>query len=153
MARQFEVQYIRSYTDGTAARKLDMPQPRKTARKRPVQKVKRIVLHIDPVAIMGIAMAMIMLVLMSVGCVKLLAAQQDMATMNDYVHTLREENVQLQEQYDAGYDLENVRQTALALGMVPMEQVTQISIRVQVPQEPQPDGWEQLRVFLAGLFA
>ena len=153
MARQFEVQYIRSYTDGTAARKLDMPLPRKAAHKRPAQKAKRIVLHSDPVAIMGIAMAVIMLVLMSVGCVKLLSAQQDMAVMNDYVQTLRQENIQLQDEYDAGYDLEKVRQTALALGMVPVDQVKQVSIRVQVPQEPQPDGWEQLRIFLAGLFA
>ncbi|MBQ3252805.1 MAG: hypothetical protein IJB02_06195 [Oscillospiraceae bacterium] len=153
MARQFDVQYIRSYTDGTAARKMEMPQPRKTAHKRTAKKMKRIVLHIDPVAILGIVMAVLMLVLMSVGCVRLLSAQQDMTEMNAYVQMLRQENVQLQEEYEAGYDLENVRQTAMALGMVPMDQVQQISIQVNVPQQAQPDGWEQLRVFLAGLFA
>ena len=153
MARQVDIQYIRSYTDGTAARKLDMLLPREPVRKRPVKKAKRIVLHIDPVAILGITMAAIMLVLMSVGCVKLLSAQRDMNSMDAYVQDLRHENVQLQEQYDAGYDLENVRQTALALGMVPVEQVAQVTIHVNVPEQVQPDGWEQFRMFLAGLFA
>ena len=153
MARQFDVQYIRSYTDGTAARKLDVPTPQKAVRRTAAVKRKKIVIHIDPVAIMGITMAVVMMVLMAAGFTKLLDAQNEMVQMEAYVQTLQQENERLQQEYDAGYDLENVRQTALALGMVPMEDVSQVSIRVSVPHEPQPSGWEQFCTFLSGLFA
>ena len=73
--------------------------------------------------------------------------------MDAYVQTLRQENAVLQEAYDANCDLESVRQTAQALGMVPVEQVKQVTIRVQTPEPAQPSGWEQIRLFLAGLFA
>ena len=73
--------------------------------------------------------------------------------MDAYVQSLRQENEALQKEYDAGYDLENVKQTAQALGMVPMEQVKQVTIHVEAPQQVQPSRWEQIRLFLAGLFA
>ena len=153
MARQFDVQYIRSYTDGTAARKLDVPQTVKAARRSAAPKKKKIVIHIDPLAIIGITMAVVMMVLMAAGFTRLLGAQEEMVQMQAYVQTLHQENDRLQQEYDAGYDLENVRQTALALGLVPMEQVSQVSIRVSVPPQEQPSGWEQFYTFLAGLFA
>ena len=153
MARQFDVQYIRSYTDGTAARKLEVPQTAKPVRRSAAPKKKKIVIHIDPLAIIGITMAVVMMVLMAAGFTKLLDAQEEMAQMQSYVEYLQQENSSLQQQYDAGYDLENVRQTALALGLVPMEDVPQISIRVSVPPQEQPSGWDQFRTFLAGLFA
>jgi len=153
MARQFDVQYIRSYTDGTAARKLDVPQTVRSVRRSAAPKKKKIVIRIDPLAILGITVAVVMMVLMAAGVTKLLGAQEEMLQMQSYVQTLNQENDRLQQEYDAGYDLENVRQTALALGMVPVENVSQVTIRVSVPPQEQPSGWEQLRTFLAGLFA
>ena len=153
MARQFDVQYISAYTDGSAARKLEIPKPRKTARKNTAKRSKKIVLHIDPMAILGILVAGVMMIALTVGVVKLLNARQELEAMDAYVQTLRQEHVALQEEYDAGYDLETVRQTAQALGMVPVEQVKQITIQVQTPETAQPSGWEQIRLFLAGLFA
>ena len=153
MARRFDVQYINAFTDGNAARKLELPQPRKTTHKRTAKHPKRIVLYVDPVAILGILVAGVMMVLLAVGTVKFLNVRNDMTAMDGYVHTLRQEHAALQEEYDAGYDIEHVRQTALALGMVPMEQVQQVQIQVQLPQQEQPDKWEQLRTFLSGLFA
>ena len=67
MARQFDVQYLCGYTDGTAARKIEMPKPRKAARKNTAKRSKRIVLQIDPLAIMGTLVAGVMLVLLTVG--------------------------------------------------------------------------------------
>ena len=153
MARQFDVQYISAYTDGNAARKLELPKAPKTTRKRTARRSKKIVIHVDPLAIMGILVAGIMMIAMAAGVYKLVNARQEMMAMDAYVQSLRQENTALQEEYDTGYDLENVRQTALALGMVPVEQVEQITIQVQVPQQEQPGGWEQIRTFLAGLFA
>ncbi len=154
MARQFDVQYLGGYVDGSAARKIEMPKPRKTVRQRTARRSsKKIVLRIDPLAILGTMVACVMMVLLVTGFVRLMDARQDMEAMQAYVQTLREENAALQEEYDAGYDLEHVRLTAQALGMVPVEQVQQISIYVQEPVQEEPDGWEQIRMFLAGLFA
>ena len=153
MARRFDVQYISAYTDGNAARKLELPQPRKNARKNAAKRSKRIVLHIDPVAILGIVVACMMMVFLAVGTVRLFDARKDMTAMDTYVHTLRQENTSLQEAYDASYDIEQVRQTALALGMVPAQQVERVRIQVQVPQTEEPSRWDQFRTFLAGLFA
>ena len=153
MARQFDVQYISAYTDGSAARKLEMPKPRKSAKKNNAGRSKKIVLHIDPVATMAILVAGIMLIALTAGVLKLVDARHELAAMDAYVQTLRQENTALQEAYDAGCDLERVKQTAQALGMIPVEQVKQVAIRVQTPEPMQPSGWEQIRLFLAGLFA
>ena len=154
MARQFDVQYISAYTDGSAARKLELPKPRKSTRRKPsARRSKKIVLYVDPLAILGILVAGIMMIALTVGVCKLVDARQEMLAMDSYVQTLRQENAQLQEEYEAGYDLEDVRQTALALGMVPAEQAQHVQVQVQIPQPEQPSGWEQIRTFLAGLFA
>lgn len=153
MARQFDVQYLGGYMYGSAARKIEEPKPRKTARKRSAKQNKPIIFRVDPLALLGIAVACVMLLLLVGGFTKLMDARQELATMDAYVQTLRQENAALQEEYDAGYDLENVQKTALALGMVPAEQVQHVTIQVQVPEQAPPSGWEQIRMFLAGLFA
>ena len=154
MARRFDVQYISAYTDGNAARKLELPQPRKTARKHTSKHSKRIVLQFDPVAIMGILVACVMMVFLAVGTVRLLDARKDMAAMDAYVHTLRQENASLQEAYDASYDIEQGRQTALALGMIPQQEATHISIEIEPPVvEEQITLWQRIGTFLTGLFA
>ena len=51
-------------------------------------------------------------------------------------------------------DMDRIERTAMALGMVPKDQVT--CIRIQVPQEiveEQPGAWERFTTFLSGLFA
>ena len=154
MARQIDVQYLGGYVNGSTACKVEAPKPRRVTRKHTAkQNNKRIVLRIDPLAIMGTAVACVMMVLLIVGSVKLMDARQELAAMDAYVQTLRQENVALQEEYNAGYDLEHVEKTALALGMVPVEQVQHITIRVQEPEVVQLSGWEQIRLFLVGLFA
>ena len=153
MARQFDVQYLGGYMDGSAARKLEMPKPRTAPRKKRNARNKRIVVYVDPLAILGILVAGIMMVLLVAGVVNRMEARQELARMDAYVQSLRQENIALEEEYEAGYDLDHVEQTALALGMVPMDQIQRVSIHVPQPVEPEPSGWEQIRVFLAGLFA
>ena len=153
MARQFDVQYLGGYIDGSAARKLEMPKPRKATRKKHTARNKRIVVYVDPLAILGILVAGIMMVLLIAGVVNRMEARQELAQMDAYVQSLRRENVALEEEYEAGYDLRHVEQTALALGMVPMDQIERVSIHVPHPVAPEPSGWEQIRLFLAGLFA
>ena len=154
MARQPDVQYIRLYTDGSAARKLELVSPVRKAKAPRAKKQKKIILHIDPVAIFGILTAFVMLIVMASSYYNLNQAQENAAAMESYVQELREENAALWERYEAGYDLEEVERTALALGMVPTEQVEQVSVQVTLPEaQPTPNAWERLCTFLAGLFA
>lgn len=154
MARHPDVQYIRFYTDGSAARKTAPVAPLKTIKLPRVRKHKRIVLHIDPIAISGIIMAAVMLILMLVGVAQLTAARQELQTMQTYVQTLQQEQATLEVTYHEGYDLEAVEKTALALGLVPKEQVRHVTIQVpQVQIEEEPGAWERFYTFLTGLFA
>ena len=74
--------------------------------------------------------------------------------MESYVERLQAQNEALTETYKAGYDLQEVQKMALALGMVPQEQVEHVTISVSVPQiEEAPGTWERFTTFLTGLFA
>ena len=154
MARHLDVQYVQFYTRGNAACKVAPVAPMPTAKLPRVKKQKRIVLHIDPVAVAGIVMAAFMLVLMAVGVIQLHNAKQSVATLENQVDTLWEEHRQLNAAYEDGYDILDVEKTALALGMVPKDEVTQIVMQVPVsPQEKEPGAWERIYTFLTGLFA
>ena len=154
MAQQPDIQYIRYYTDGSAARKVAPLAPLKTLKLPKIRLKKRITLHVDPLAIAGILMAVVMMVLMAVGVANLNTASQQLQTMESYVQTLTEENVQLNNAFHEGYDLEEIRTTALALGMVPKDQVQHVTIRIPAEiVEEKPSSWERFYTFLTGLFA
>jgi hypothetical protein len=153
MARQFDVQYVSFYTEGSAARKVAPVSPWKEAKIHKARRNPKIVLHIDPVAIMGMATAAVMLVMMIVGVVQLRQTQQQVAVMEAYVDTLREENTTLMSNYQKGYNLEDVETMALALGMVPNTEVRTVHMDVPVVEVEEPSSWEQVWIFLTGLFA
>lgn len=153
MARKTDIQYIRLYTDGSAARKLQPVTPWKTAKLPKVNKNKRITLSVDPVATVGIVVAAVMLILMMVGVGRLRVAQQQAAVMEQYVETLQNNNRVLQDTYDS-IDLDEVERMALALGMIPEEQAQHVTMKVPATQiAEEPGAWEQVWIFLAGLFA
>lgn len=157
MTLQPDILYVPYCYDGTAARKV---QPRRA----PVQQAKRpqvnrrrrkkTVVRIDPVAVLATAVACVMLICMAVGMVRLNNVDAETAQYETYLNYLHEENAVLQEQYHESYDAEDVRQKALAMGMVPKEQIPEVVIQVQTPtQEEEVGFWEQIGTFLAGLFA
>ncbi len=154
MARQPDIQYIRYVTDGSAARKVAPVVPLKTMKLPRIKINKRITLRVDPLAFAGIFMSAVMIVLMAVGVVQLRVAQTQLQNMESYVQELEQENVQLRDTFEQGYDIEQIERTALALGLVPEDQVTHITVRVaQPPVEEEAEGWEKIGIFLAGLFA
>ncbi len=154
MAQRTDIRYIQFYTDGSAARKVEPVAPLKTIKLPKIKKQKRITVCINPIAVASIAMALVMAVLIVVGMVQLNTARQEMLTMSAYVDTLQQENVQLQEAFTEGYDIEQIQRTALALGLVPKEQVQHICVRMPQIEEPaEPTAWERFTTFLAGLFA
>jgi len=156
MQRGTTVQYVQFYTAGSAACQVTPVVPlRKTAQPKP-RTHKKLVLRIDPVAALGMVVAVVMLALMISGIVNLVAVQEQTAVMEQYVQSLQEENAALKAEYTAGYDVAEVERMALALGMVPCEQAQQVTLQLSVPQEPVTQNlsfWDRIGVFLAGLFA
>lgn len=132
MANRKPVQYIQFYTDGSAARQ---PEIRPLKKKNPAPKPRKAprvkyVFYVCPVALCGILAAAVLLILMAVGTVKLVGAKQEQEAMAQYVSRLEWENRMKEEAYEASLDLEQLRRQALALGMVPQDQVRHMEISV-----------------------
>lgn len=155
MANYTEVRYINAYVSGSAARMVQGKAEQKRSAVMPKFRPKRkVVLAVDPVAIFGIVVAAVMAVMLMVGFMTLNRINEEAMAMEQYVADLQEENVSLQTTYENGYDLEQVKQIAQAMGMVSIDQVPHISLNVDVPvQEAEPTAWESFVTFLAGLFA
>lgn len=156
MALQPDIQYVQFYMDGSAARKIEPKRETgKTVRPMPRRKVRRRVVAVDPVALVGTVAAVIMLVAMAFGVAEyhetLLRAEQ----MSSYVEQLQNENAALNQVYRDSYDLEEVYEVATAIGMVPIENLEDIPISVELPRktETSRNVWESITTFLAGLFA
>lgn len=158
MAMQPDIQYVPfCYVDGSAARKVQrQPAKKEATASAPKQhRAKRKVIAVDPVAIGGILIAVVMLVMLLAGFAEYTAMQEKNLQMQNYLTSLQLENVQLQQTLESNIDLEYVEEVAGALGMVPAEHAQQIQIEVQLPtQETEPlTLWESIATFLAGLFA
>lgn len=156
MAQRVDVQYIRYYTQGSAARRV-LPAVKQQTGTIPQMKKKKIQrIYIDPIATLGTLVAVCMLIAMVVGISQLRAEQQRTAEMTAYVEQLQEKNTALQTQYEEACDMEAVEKTALALGMIPSEQASRISIDVELPavEDHMPMSiWQRIGTFLTGLFA
>ena len=97
--------------------------------------------------------AVVMFVAMGIGMVQLFTVQAQNRQMDSYLSDLRAENAQLQEQYKSGYDLKDVEQKALEMGLVPIEQVEKVIIEAPaVQEEPAPTFWENVGAFFGELF-
>lgn len=133
---QIKAQYIQYYTAGSAARKLAPVIPLTTpVQPRTKQKLKRLKIYVDPVALFGTVVAVSMLISMLVGWSALQTQQKKVATMVAYVETLRLENESLRTQYEGKCDLAEIEEAALALGMVPKEEVAHTMIQLELPAE------------------
>lgn len=156
MARKVDIEYVRYYSTGSAARKLELkPERRTSARSARSPQAKKQVIALDPIVLIGTACAVCMLVMMVAGAVKLESAKKQERQMEQYLIQLQSENVRLEDTYQSSVDLEEIGKQALALGLVPKDQVTQIPIQVEIPQKEQAEtGWfDGLIAFLTGLFA
>ena len=154
MAQRLDVRYVNYYTDGSAARKIAPVQPFKTLKLPKLEPRKHRVIHIDPFALAGFAVAVVMLIVMTVGVSRYVKLQKDIAVMESYVQTLREENAELTSTYKDSYDLEEVRKNVLAMGFVPRDQVKHITLTVPQEEDTEKAGaFEIIGTFLTGLFA
>lgn len=157
MIQKPEIQYIgQFYVPGSEAKVLAPKQKKKKAKtKLPVaRQEQQKVICIDPVALAGIAAAVVLLTVMVLGALQLRDDWNQYETMSRYVSQLNYENAQLEQTYRAGYDLEDIRDKALAIGMVPVEELETRSVTVTISQrEPEPTLWDDIVWFFSGLFA
>ena len=160
MARQPDIQYVRYYTSGSAARKIELqPEKKKknnvTVPQRPrTRRQRRTVIPVDPISVLAVLVAGFMLVAMVVGMLRLGAVNAEVEAMDGYVSQLQQENAALREKYESGYDLKDVEQKALEMGLVPIEQVEHVTIEVIDPvAESEPTFWEKAAAFFSELFA
>ncbi len=129
MAQRLDVKYVQYRTDGNAARKVAPVQAFKTMKLPQVKKQSVPVIRIDPFALLGIALSVVMVVMLTVGIVQWCDARNDAQEMQTYTRYLERENAELTARYQESYDLAEVEQTALALGMIPRDQATHMTLK------------------------
>ena len=157
MVHKPDIQYIQQfYVYGSEAKVLELkPVPKKPKTRLPKPKVEKAAkIYIDPLAVCGLVVAAVMLVVMIAALVQFRGVCQEQDRLENYVSALDEKNADLELRYHSGYDLEEIRERAQALGMVPMEENPPVSITVTIPEpEPEPTAWDDFVWFLSGLFA
>ena len=157
MVKKPDIQYIdRFYVHGSEARVLEL-KPKKRIIKTvlplsvPDNTIK---IAIDPVAVCGIVVAVALLVMLVIGMVQYVHVYDRYQAMMDHVVSVQNENVELRETYRSGIDLEQVREKALAMGMIPIGEAQTVTIRAELPQrEPEMTVWEDFVWLCKGLFA
>ena len=119
------------------------------------RRTERKVIAVDPVALCGILMSAVMIITMVAGLVQYGNSLRQTRQMNAYVQQLHQENLQLRQQYKEGYDLDEVMDIALDVGMVPAEDLDRVFFSMQEPQQEDTrmNFWDTLTTFLAGIFA
>ena len=157
MVQKPDIQYVTQfYSYGSEAKVLEL-KPEKKKKKFTLPKVtpqQKINIYVDPVAWAAIAVALVMVVLMAVSVNSYLNACTEYEAMTNYVIGLQNTNVEKQQEYVKMYDLADVEEKALALGMIPMEEVEVFTFTPVYPEpEAEPGRWENITWFLKGLFA
>ena len=157
MNQKPKIQYVgQFYIHGSEARQVELQEKKKHSKsKLPLERLRKAeVVYVDPVAILGITVALVMLVVMVLGALQLQDDWADYRVMSNYLSKLNSDNAELMQEYRAGYDLEGIRVKAQALGMVPREELEERTVYVTVPQpEPEMTWLEELQWFIDGLFA
>ena len=155
MARKPDIQYVgQFYIHGSEARELARQEQAKHAKTTlPLARVQQIEkIYVDPVALMGIAVAVIMLVVMLIGVLSIHHVWQEQQAISAYLGELRQSNTVLEHSYRSGFDPEDIRAKATAMGMVPLAEANVVDVYVTMPVvEEEPTWWEDVRWFLEGL--
>jgi len=157
MERKPDIQYVHQfYIHGSEAQVIELkPVKRQWKTKLPQAVPQKVIqVRLDILSMCAIVVAVTMLVCMIVGMSQLKNWYQANQQMGQYVINLQNENIKLEQDYRNSYDLEDIREKALAIGLVPLDQVQTVAIQVVVPQpEPEPTFWESVEMFFEELFA
>lgn len=157
MNQKPKIQYVgQFYVHGSEAKQLQMQEAKRQAKtKLPLARIQKIEkVYVDPVALAGIAVAVVMLVTMVLGAVQIKRDWDQYERVSAYVSQLKKENARLNHAYRLSYDLEDIKSKALAMGLVPKSDLEPVTVTVTIPQrEPELTRIDEIRLFLEGLFA
>lgn len=145
MIQKPKIQYIgQFYVHGSEARALELQEQKKAKTKLPLAKLETIEkVYVDPVALVGIAVAVVMLVVMVLGAVQLHNDWMAYERMADYVSYLKVKNAELTHTYQSGYDLADIEMKALAMGMVPLSELESRTVTIVLPEPERVLTWDQ----------
>ena len=157
MNQKPKIQYVgQFYVHGSEARALQLQEEKRQAKTRlplaRIQKIEKV--YLDPVALIGIAVAVVMLVTMVLGAVQIRKDWQEYERVSAYVSGLKQENARKSHAYRLSYDLEDIKSKALAMGLVPKSDLQTATVVVTMPEpEIRLTRMEEVKLFLEGLFA
>ena len=157
MNQKPKIQYVgQFYLHGSEAKQLQLQEEKRQVKtKLPLARIQQIEkIYVDPVALIGIAVAVVMLVTMVLGAVQIKRDWDHYEQVSAYVSELKRENARMNHAYRASYDLEDIKSKALAMGMIPKSELQTMVVTVTVPEpEVELTRSEEIRFFLEGLFA
>ena len=155
MAMQPEVRYINAYVSGNVAVQPEkMPQKQSSSRLPKARKQQKWLIQVDLVAIGGIMAALVLSIMLVTGLVQMNQAKHEAKVYREYATSLKLDNTKMRDTYASEYDLNEVRDIALNMGMVPVEQVEHVTMQVVTPEVVQePTAWESFWAFFLGMFA
>ena len=154
MARKYNDRYVRFYTYGSTAVKVE--DPRRTASLPKEQKApKRKPIPFDPFAFAGNVVAIFMAILMIVGFIQVAATNAKVQELETQLMVLEQQEQMLLEKYYGSFDLDEVRVAAESMGMIPAEEATHVQVRVPAPsvEVRQLGWWDTLVANLRQFFA
>ena len=135
-----KIQYVgQFYVHGSEARALELQQQKKKAKtKLPRARFEKIEeIYVDPVALVGIVVAVMMLATMILGAIQLQKDWVVYETVSRQVEQLTAINVEKSRNFREMVDLDEIEQKALAMGFVPKSEIKPITVTVTIP-EPEP---------------
>ena len=160
MVRNADIQYIRhDYTSSNAARKRAVKKkPARTPldwlRPRTLEPGEKVTVKVEVLPILTTLAAATLLVVMVMSLFHLSQAHQEKVALQEYVYDLRNEQARLEKMYYEGFNLDEIRVQALALGMIPAAEADVLQISGEVPEPPESPGfWQRVQDVFCELFA
>lgn len=154
MAQKTKIQYVgQFYVYGSEAPKA-APAPKKVRYKLPTIHLERFQkIYIDPVAVAGVAVAVVMLVLLIMGSYQMRDTRAEYDRVRAVVTNLKRENATLSHTYHTSYNLDDIRERAEKIGMVDAEETERFTVFFSVPEpEKKPTKWDDFVWLMSGLF-
>ena len=156
MIRNPDIEYVNKfYTYGSEAKVLEFAPEKpkaKTALPKPLRE-KKICIEVDPLALCGIVVAVVMILVMGIGLMDFKAAVDENRAVAEKLDTIREERLMLEYQYHQNYNPAEVEETVQALGMIRAEEAPVVAITVTIPEEtPEYTVWGDFIWSLSCLF-
>ena len=157
MALKPEIQYIgQFYIHGSEAKALEVkPEEKKSEYKLPLHRFEKVQkLHVDPLAICSIALAVVLMIGMVAGTLQIQSAWEELDAANRYVYNLEAIHRQRMSEYRSSYNLEEIRTVAETMGLIPVAEAKTMELTVTIPEpEAEPTMWDDIVWFMEGLFA